>query len=167
MKTLKRILAALLLVAVMVGMFSVSALASTTKYTSANVNLRKSASISSKVLTTIKSNVKLTVLSSKTDDRGVTWYKVTYNKKTGYVSSLYCKDSKSSDGKKTKLSVSGKAYIRKSANKSSKKLDVIHPGEVATYLNKTATDSRGVKWYKVTFGSVTGWVSSKNVKKIW
>lgn len=58
------------------------------------VNLRKSYSTGSKILTTLKRNTKVTVLSSK-KKKGVTWYKVTFKKKkktyTGWISSPFLK----------------------------------------------------------------------------
>lgn len=58
------------------------------------VNVRKSYSTNSKILTTLKKNTKVTVLSSKKKN-GVTWYKVTFKKKkktyTGWISSPFLK----------------------------------------------------------------------------
>ena len=58
------------------------------------VNLRKSYSTKSKVLTTLKKNQKVTVLTTKTK-KGTKWYKVTITKKkktyTGWISSPYIK----------------------------------------------------------------------------
>lgn len=58
------------------------------------VNVRKSYSISSKKLTTLKRNAKVTVLGTKTK-LGITWYKVTFKKKkktyTGWISSPFVK----------------------------------------------------------------------------
>lgn len=58
------------------------------------VNVRKSASVKSKKLTTLKKNKKVTVLST-TKKKGVTWYKVTFTKSgeefTGWISSPFIK----------------------------------------------------------------------------
>ena len=58
------------------------------------VNVRKSASISSKKLTTLKRNKKVTVLKTKTK-KGVTWYQVTFKKSgttyKGWIASPYLK----------------------------------------------------------------------------
>lgn len=58
------------------------------------VNLRKSYSTKSKVITTLKRNQKVTILSTK-KKKGTTWYKVTLKKKkktyNGWVSSPYIK----------------------------------------------------------------------------
>lgn len=59
-----------------------------------DINVRKSYSTKSKVLTTLKKNTKLTVLNTKKKS-GVTWYKVTFKKKkktyTGWISSPFVK----------------------------------------------------------------------------
>ncbi|MDO5701875.1 MAG: SH3 domain-containing protein, partial [Lachnospiraceae bacterium] len=57
---------------------------STTKTTTANVNMRTGASKSYSVITVIPSGTKVTVLSTSNG-----WSKVTYNGNTGYVSSQY------------------------------------------------------------------------------
>lgn len=62
--------------------------------------------------------------------------------------------------------VGGDAFIRSSANKSSSKLGSIAQGKKATYLGKSSTDSRGVKWYKIEYNGITGWVSSKYSKLV-
>lgn len=58
------------------------------------VNLRKSHSTKSKVLTTLKKNQKVTVLTTK-NKNGTKWYKVTFTKKkknyTGWISAPYIK----------------------------------------------------------------------------
>ncbi|MDE6432943.1 MAG: SH3 domain-containing protein [Lachnospiraceae bacterium] len=58
------------------------------------VNVRKSYSIQSKKLTTLKKNKKVTILSTK-KKHGVTWYKVTFKKGkksyTGWISAPYIK----------------------------------------------------------------------------
>lgn len=37
----------------------------------------------------------------------------------------------------------------------------VNRGSYLTFLNDTSYDNRGVAWYKVSFGSGSGWVSSK------
>ncbi len=58
------------------------------------VNVRKSAGTTSKKLTTLKRNKKVTILSSKTK-KGMLWYKVTFKKNgkkyTGWIASPYIK----------------------------------------------------------------------------
>ena len=63
------------------------ATSSETGVTTANVNLRKGASTSTSIITTIKKGSKVTIV-----DKSISgWYKVKYSNKTGYVSSQYIK----------------------------------------------------------------------------
>ena len=71
--------------------------------------------------------------------------------------------SSSSSGKSVKI-VGGNCHIRSKPDKTSKSLGSIREGKKATYLGKSSTDSRGVKWYKIQYNGVTGWVSSKYSK---
>ena len=57
--------------------------------------------------------------------------------------------------------VSSDAHVRSGPGLNYDSLDVMRAGEKAGYLENSSVDSRGVTWYKVNYGSVTGWVSSK------
>lgn len=104
---------------------------------------------------------------------GNKWYKVEYNGKTGWIFANYAEKTSSSSGSDnangttTDVSakyvriVGGKANIRSSASKSSSSKGTIPEGAVATCLGVAKTDSRGVKWYKIKYNGVTGWVSSQ------
>ena len=108
------------------------------------------------------------------DSRGVVWYKVKYDGVTGWVSSKYTKvsDSKGSSSSSSGGSgdqvqiVGGNVTIRAKANKTSDKLGYISSGTKVTYLGKSSVDSRGVRWYKIKYDGVTGWVSSMYAKII-
>lgn len=135
--------------------------------TEGSVNVRKSPNLNSASLGTATKGTTLTFLGkTSTDARGVKWYKVSFNGSTGWVSSRYTEitygssGSSSASGKYVKA-VGGSVTIRSSANKSSGSLGYIPEGKTGTYQGKTSTDSRGVKWYKVSYGGVTGWVSSR------
>ena len=160
MKTMKKALAAVLMVALVMSCASV-AFASTSIYTTGKCNLRTGPALGYSSITTVPKGTNLTATSSKTDDRGVKWYKVKYDGKTGWVSSVYCKKGSAPTSKKVVVAT-GNTYIRSNSNLNGKKLGVLHTGERANYLNKSALDSRGVRWYKVTYAGITGWVSSVN-----
>ncbi len=51
--------------------------------------------------------------------------------------------------------------VREGAGTEYWSLGIAHKGEKLVYQNSTVTDSRGVDWYKVTFKSTTGYVSSR------
>lgn len=115
---------------------------------------------------------------SSIDDRGVAWYKIDYNGRTGWVSSRYTMlrngtwnggttsvSSSSNSSNSTSHSyvkgTSGKSNLRTGPGLSYNEVGVLHKGETATFLNETSTDDRGVVWYKVSFDGNTCWVSSK------
>jgi len=62
------------------------------------------------------------------------------------------------------VKTTGDVFIRSKPDKSSKKLGSIKSGKKVTYLGSSSTDSRGVKWYKIKYDGVTGWISSKYSK---
>ena len=49
-------------------------------------------------------------------------------------------------------------------DKTSSALGYINEGNTATFLGKSSTDARGVKWYKIKYDGVTGWISSRYSK---
>ena len=56
--------------------------------------------------------------------------------------------------------VTGKSHVRKGPGLGYKSIGVLHKGEEARYLGKSARDARGVKWYKIDFYGTNAWVSS-------
>jgi len=130
--------------------------AASTYTTTANLNLRKSASTSATVLVTIPSGKAITYLGTYGS-----WFKVSYGGKTGYVSSQYVKVSTTS----TVTTTSSKKYtttvnlnLRKSASTSATVLVTIPSGKAVTYLGTYGS------WYKVSYGGKTGYVSSQYIK---
>lgn len=160
MKTLKKSLASVLLVVLILSCCSV-AFAATAIYTTGNCFLRTGPGLRYSTITTVPKGVALSAIAHSYDNRGVKWYKVKYEGKTGYVSSVYTKKGSEPSHKKVVIAT-GDTYIRSKANKSSAKLGVLYAGCRATYLNKSSVDSRGVRWYKITYGGITGYVSSVN-----
>ena len=145
------------------------------KIVGGNVTIRSKANKTSSALGYINEGNTATFLGkSSTDARGVKWYKIKYKGTTGWVSSMYAEKTNSSGGSSsgggsssspTKVTiVGGNATIRAKADKTSDALGYINEGHVGTYQGKTSTDSRGVKWYKISYNGVTGWVSSKYSK---
>lgn len=147
-----------------------------------SVNFRKNADKDSKKVGTIASGIKLKYTEYQKDNRGVKWYKVSFKGKTGWVSSKYAtkisekefkKDEghsgSSKPGKEKKangvIRLTGKVNVRKKPDKNSKSLETFAKGSELKFT-ATAKDNRGVTWYKVTADGITGWISSKNAKKI-
>jgi len=142
------------------------------KASSGSVTLRSKPNKDSSALDTISKGTTVTFLNkASTDSRGVVWFKVKYNGKTGWVSSKYTKvtDSagsattagggSSSSGSKVQI-VGGNATIRAKADKTSAKLGYINNGKTATYKGESKVDSRGIRWYKIEYKGTVGWVSS-------
>ena len=63
-----------------------------------------------------------------------------------------------------KIKTTGDTNLRKGAGLKYKIIKVVPKGTTLTYTS-TKTDSRDVKWYKVTYKSKTGWISSIYTKK--
>ena len=71
-----------------------------------------------------------------------------------------------SGGKTTIGGDSGKSNIRTGPGLQYKSIGVLHRGEEAKYLGKTATDDRGVVWYKIEWKGRAAWVSSRYTVKV-
>ena len=60
----------------------------------------------------------------------------------------------------------GKSNVRTGPGRDYRSIGVLHRGEDARYLGKTATDERGVVWYKIRWDGRDAWVSSMYTRKI-
>ena len=60
----------------------------------------------------------------------------------------------------------GKSNVRTGPGRGYKSLGTLHVGEDARYLHDTATDERGVVWYKIKWNGREAWVSSMYTKKV-
>ena len=60
----------------------------------------------------------------------------------------------------------GKSHVRTGPGLDYKAIGVLHPGEEAKYLGKTATDSNGRVWYKIRWNGRDAWVSSRYTRKV-
>ena len=141
-------------------------------------NIRSEPSLSGEDLGTLPKGERANYLGvSSVDDRGVTWYWISYDTITGWVSSRYTvqrggsanssSDSSSdfwpslpSSGRKV-VSTGGRSNIRTEPSLSGEDIGTMPQDASATYLDQSSVDDRGVVWYKVKYGSITGWVSSK------
>ncbi len=128
--------------------------AASTYTTTANLNLRKSASTSGTILMTIPSGKAVTYLGTHGS-----WYKISYGGKTGYVSSQYVKVSSTMTTSSTKTyTTTVNLNLRKSASATGTILMTIPSGRNVTYLGTYGA------WYKVSYGGQTGYVSSQYLK---
>lgn len=158
MKNIKRIVAMVLALAILVIGASAAFADSSTLTTTGNVYMRMGPSKGYDTITALKTGVKVSVLDSEKDGRGVTWYKVTANGNTGWVSSVYLSSGEN------KIRMTGNSYLRDKASLDGKKVGSVTAGTVLKYSG-TAKDGRGVTWYKVTVNNKTCWVSSKYTVK--
>lgn len=55
----------------------------------------------------------------------------------------------------------GDSNVRSNPSINATSLGVVSSGSYLEYLYEDSTDNRGVIWYKVRYGNMTGWVSSK------
>lgn len=129
--------------------------------------IRNMPNLDGKILTTLPKGASAAYEgSSSVDSRGVTWYKVSYNGKTGWVSSKYTSNTPAAPApapstSKKVTATAGSTKIRAAGNLDASVLGYMSKGKAASYLDAKSTDSRGVVWYKVSYNGVTGWVSSK------
>lgn len=121
--------------------------------TTANLNLRLSAASWSDVVTTIPSGATVKYVS-----RYGSWYKVTYNGKTGYVSADYLTVTTAPITSSAYYETTVNLNMRLSAASWSNVLTVIPAGSVVKYV------SRYDSWYKVTYNGKTGYVASEYLK---
>ena len=136
---------------------------------SSNLNIRKTASTSAVVVGKMSLNTKFDIIS-----KSGSWYKISYKSITGYVSADYVKvitssgednnaDSESSTsqaGKGQVVNVSSKLNIRQKASTSAV---VVGKRSLNT---KFDIISKSGSWYKIKYGSITGYVSADYVKVI-
>ncbi|WP_010289141.1 SH3 domain-containing protein [Kurthia massiliensis] len=92
------------------------------------------------------------------------WYQISFNGKTGYVSKSYVKATKTTVKPEVpqfeeKYYTTADLNIRAGAGTSYKKLGQI-PNNTRVFIMKTVGS-----WYQVTYGNMTGYVSSAYVKK--
>jgi len=62
--------------------------------------------------------------------------------------------------------VTGDTYVRTGPSLNHCILGVLKKGDDARYQDKSATDGRGVVWYKVKWNGRSGWVSSRYTRRI-
>lgn len=159
MKTMMKLIAALLIAAMMM---TGAALAAGQIRTDGSVNVRKGAGLGYASKGTIAAGKVLDYDDTKKDGRGVIWYHIT-NGKGGWVSSKYATQV---SGKSNVVKATGNVNLRKGPGLNYKDIGTLKKGNKAAYLGEAKKDERGVTWYKVSFGGKTGWISSRYGKLI-
>lgn len=152
---------ALLLIAV-ICLPCVASLAEEQVTTTGSVYLRKGPGLSYKSICTIGEGTRLTYDRSEKDDRGVAWYRVTYNGRQGWVSSTYAKPGGASTDDKVKTT--GNVHLRSGPGAEYASRAIIDAGTTLV-CDKTEKDSEGTAWYRVSYRGKTGWISSRYAKR--
>ena len=135
--------------------------ASVTYYkTTSNLNMRTGASEKKSIIMTIPKGKQVTYIS-----KSGSWFKVKYGSKTGYVSSAYLEKVKAAAtlskaaSTKTVYTTTSNLNLRKKASTKGDILLTIPKGKEVAYVSTSGS------WFKVKYGSKTGYVSSKYIKK--
>ena len=63
------------------------------------------------------------------------------------------------------IKTTGNVNVRKGPGLEYRSLGTVSKGVKMTYTGKSERDDRGVKWYQVSAGGRTGWISSRYAKK--
>ena len=120
--------------------------------------LRKAPNLEGQIITTLQRGDAAEYLgSSSIDERGVTWYRVSYKGNTGWVSSRYTSFQQND---RTVYASEGDSKIRNNPNLNGDVIGFLYKGQSATYTEVSSFDNRGVEWYQVKIDGVFGWVSS-------
>ncbi len=110
-----------------------------------------------------------TIKGKVQDISGTWWYTLSYNGKTGYVSSKYVKTSSTSSGVTSVSNTTGTVTasdglnVRSGPGTKYSRIGGLDKGKTFTITGK-AQDSSGTWWYRLTFSGKTGYVSSQYVK---
>ena len=117
----------------------------------------------------LTSGKTFTINGKAQDSSGVWWYTLSFNGKTGYVSSKYVKTSTTassvtevSDTTGTVSTGGTELFVRSGPGTSYSKLGYLTSGKTFAITGK-AQDSSGTWWYRLTYNGKTGYVSSKFV----
>ena len=99
---------------------------------------------------------------SKKDENGGNWFNVTYEGASRWVSTRYANLTKKvTTSSKTKVITTGNVWLRKGPGTKYSEYCAVGKGSKLAYQNKSAFDSRGIKWYKVSYKNRKLWVSSR------
>lgn len=140
----------------------------TATVTATQLNVRSGAGTGYSRIGSLAKGKTFTVTGTATDSAGVTWYKLNYNSRTGYVSSKYVNIKQSTvtsvaNTTGTVNTAKDPLIVRSGPGKSYSKLGTIAKGKTFSITGKVQ-DSTGVWWYTFNFNGKTGYVSSAYVK---
>lgn len=136
-------------------------------YAESKTNLRSGPSLSHSLLGTMKKDTAAEYLGSTSyDSRGVAWYNVRYEGKTGWVSSGYTTLTLTVSSFGAVEGSTGQSNVRTGPGLGHSSIGTLYKGESAEFLGKTSVDERGVTWYNIRFNDQDAWVSEKYTKLV-
>lgn len=126
--------------------------------TASSLNVRSGAGTNYSIIGGLKKNAKVEIL-----EKVGSWYKIKYGSRTGYVSGQYIKLSSGgsasrSESTKTGTVTASALNVRSGAGTNYKKIGYLTKNSKVEIVGQTGS------WYKIKFGSGTGYVSSKYIK---
>ena len=164
------LMTAVAMLPVMDGMTSFEASAASVtasgKISESGVNMRKSASTDSKIVTSLKKNTKLTIQSEVFTSKSSTaakdrWYYVTAGNKTGYVRADLVKDISYSS---TDAVTTDALNYRNGPATSFKKLGTAKEGASVTLMLSAKRSGSSETWYKANVNGKTAYISGSYIK---
>lgn len=162
MKSIKRVLAVLLIVATILTLSTAALAKGKTFYVNADsVYFRKGPGLNYGIIRTLHRDDEIKATDYDWDERDVIWYEAKVSGEYGWVSSKYLSETPSS--KKRIVLTGNKVHLRKDPDLNGKVLKTLDGGMVLTFT-RTSKDDRGVIWFRVDYGDLTGWVSGKYAK---
>jgi len=140
----------------------------TAQVTASSLNVRSGAGTGYSRIGSLGKGKTFTVTGTATDSSGVTWYKLNYNSRTGYVSSKYVNIKQPtvtsvSNMNGTVNTAKDPLIVRSGPSKSYGSIGTLAKGKTFAITGKSQ-DSSGTWWYRLNFGGKTGYVSSAYVK---
>ena len=125
-----------------------------------SVNLRKGPGTGYRKIATVYYGEKLFYLGeSAKDGNGNTWYKVSSAYGEAWIISKYVEKKSDTPVYEPYVLTTASVNLRKGPGTGYGKIIAYAKGKKLDYLGETKKDGRGVKWYKVTDGKRTGWIS--------
>ncbi len=162
-------LALAMLLCLLLTAISATALADGITAVEEHCYIRTAPGLNGEIIYTVPVGATATYLGdTSVDNRGVTWYKATYDGVTGWMSglqiSLSSDYSSYDDYGYDLIAVEEHCYIRTAPGLNGEIIYTVPVGAAAAYLGDTSEDNRGVTWYKADYNGIRGWMSSLQVK---
>lgn len=140
----------------------------TAQVTATQLNVRSGAGTGYAKIGSLTKGKTFTVTGTAKDSSGVTWYRLNYNSKNGYVSSKYVNIKQNtvtpvSGMQGTVNTAKDPLIIRSGPGTGYSKLGTLAKGKTFSISGKVQ-DGNGLWWYQFSFNGKTGYASSAYVK---